>query len=100
MAQHLEHTEVTQSKVVAYTCDVCKVKHNTASVPLRITTGHDGWANDSIDSIEHFDVCSLQCLVKGIKNGDIEYDEDQISTYMNIDGSLGVDAIEEIKRLD
>lgn len=44
-------------------CDVCDgVIQDTKDAYWELTTGHNDWGNDSIDSIEHFDICSEACL--------------------------------------
>lgn len=56
-------------------CDVCHKKINDTKTTLsngyhplkwyyEVTTGHNDWGNDSIDSIEHKDICSVECLNK------------------------------------
>lgn len=32
-----------------------------------VTIGHNDWGNDSCDSIEHFDICSPDCLNKELQ---------------------------------
>ena len=60
------------------TCNICKkiiYKRSCANSPelpknleqtsyWEVTTGHNDWGNDSGDSIEHFDICSPECLNK------------------------------------
>lgn len=41
-------------------CDVCK-KEITGHF-WEITTGHYDWGNDSVDSVENKDCCSIECL--------------------------------------
>ena len=33
-------------------------------VYYRVTTRHHDWGNDSVESYEHFDFCSYECLQK------------------------------------
>ena len=55
--------------VKALKCDVCG-KEITAKDDIRIrgikywelTTQHNDWGNDSVDSIEYFDLCSENCV--------------------------------------
>ena len=42
-------------------CDICK-KDILGRTLYGVTTGHNDWGNDSIDSIEDADVCSDECL--------------------------------------
>lgn len=57
--------EVTEKVCVGetMTCDVCKKEILKGSDYWAVTTGHNDWGYDSIDSIEHFDVCSNVCLM-------------------------------------
>lgn len=41
-------------------CDVC-IKEITGPHWF-VTTGHHDWGNDSVDSIEYKDACSIDCL--------------------------------------
>lgn len=50
--------------VVGIKCDICK-KEITGKY-WRLTTHHDDWGNDSIDSYEHFDLCSRECINKAL----------------------------------
>ena len=49
-------------------CDICgkiipaSKLRATDSTYYRVTTGHNEWDNDSVDSIEHQDVCS-DCII-------------------------------------
>lgn len=54
-------------------CDICKAviyekKYDTESSagdPIqyyRVTTGHHDWGNDSVDSIDTYDICSPECM--------------------------------------
>lgn len=71
--------EQRQKKVyvdIAIKCDICGkiIKEEIDKTPTGaafktkryyyVRTGHDDWGNDSVDSIESFDVCSEECLSK------------------------------------
>lgn len=45
-------------------CDICK-KEITGKF-WNLTTHHHDWGNDSIDSYEHFDLCSRECINKAL----------------------------------
>ena len=45
-------------------CDVCNGIIDNNAEYWELTTGHYDWGNDSVDSIENFDVCSEDCLRK------------------------------------
>jgi len=65
-----ERKEVTEVKMVtiARKCDVCGKIHKGKYTPDEWHTfshSHNEWGNDSVDSIEHHEVCSPKCyLVK------------------------------------
>lgn len=47
-------------------CDVCGKEINGKFWVL--TTSHGDWGNDSVDSIEHFDICSAKCIGKALND--------------------------------
>jgi hypothetical protein len=57
--------EVTEMKKIWSNtlCDICgevvKIGYG-----YDVTTGHHDWGNDSVDSVETFDICSDGCLQK------------------------------------
>lgn len=59
------HT-VTEKVLVKETryCDVCGKEIEPNKSYWELTTHHNDWGNDSIESYEHFDVCSSECLRK------------------------------------
>ena len=61
--------EVTEQVCVGETtyCDICKKEIDTNKGYWEVITGHNDWGNDSIDSIESFDVCSENCLIDKFK---------------------------------
>ena len=61
-------------------CDVCKRNINTNKGYWELTTGHHDWGNDSVDSIEHFDICSEICLRKKFDEYIKESGEDDWNT--------------------
>lgn len=71
------HT-VTEKVLVKETryCDVCKKEIATNSF-WKLTTHHNDWGNDSIESYEYFDVCSADCLREKfdeyVKNSDNDW---------------------------
>lgn len=58
----------TKTKTVKYKitkaikCDVCHKE--ILGKYWQLTTHHNGWGNDSIDSYEYFDLCSRECINK------------------------------------
>ena len=70
-----ERRETTYTKyadvVVAKKCDVCwkeipksECVYGREHPFFSITTHHNDWGNDSIDSYEHFHACSVECATK------------------------------------
>lgn len=43
-------------------CDCCGAE--ITGEYFRVMTGHHEWGNDSIDSYEHLDYCSINCLLE------------------------------------
>ena len=59
-------------------CDICCKHIGYRKGYWKVHTWHDDWGNDSIESHEHFDVCSTECLIDKFK----EYcDESSSSAY-------------------
>ena len=58
-----EHV-ITEQVLVrsAIICDVCKKEIQSDAGYWEVTTHHNDWGNDSIDSYEAFDICSVECL--------------------------------------
>lgn len=58
-------THVVTERVCVKTtthCDVCDCVIDENNGYWELITGHHDWGNDSVDSIEHFDICSEVCL--------------------------------------
>jgi len=65
---------IVQDCVVGKKCDICGKEIPPTVIPHKygdpvydyyeITTHHNDWGNDSIDSYEHFDACSPECAYK------------------------------------
>lgn len=68
-------TEKVLVKEIRY-CDVCK-KEITVNSYWELTTHHNDWGNDSIESYEYFDVCSKDCMRKKFE----EYLKDSDTGY-------------------
>jgi len=62
---------VEQEVTVAWQCDVCNAQ--TADKECykqewhHFNKHHQGWGNDSIDSYEYYDVCSVDCFVRQLQ---------------------------------
>lgn len=56
--------KIEERQVEYLRCDKCKSK--IIDNYYDVTTGHYDWGNDSIDSIEHFEICE-KCIVEFTK---------------------------------
>jgi len=47
-------------------CDVCgkEITRDNKDAGYDVQTHHSDWGNDSVDSFEYFDLCSIECLTK------------------------------------
>ena len=64
MKKHKTTPVVKEEHVlVGVICDTCK-KEVEGDVYFDVTTSHGLWGNDSIDSYEYLDFCSLDCMKK------------------------------------
>jgi hypothetical protein len=59
------HT-VTEKVCIKQTrfCDICNKEIPSKKGYWRLTTQHHDWGNDSVESIEIFDICSKKCMDK------------------------------------
>jgi hypothetical protein len=56
-------TKKVEKKVLSkVTCDVCKKEIKKGEEYYNVTTHHNDWGNDSVDSFKDFDICSDDCL--------------------------------------
>ena len=58
------------SVISSYECDCCGKKVEASNRPdswYGITSGHQSWGSDSVDSIDRIDSCSIECLSKQLK---------------------------------
>lgn len=53
---------VTEKILLSTRCDVCGHEIPKGTKYWRLTTSHGDWGNDSCESFEHFDLCSLGCI--------------------------------------
>lgn len=73
--------EMVKKRVVAfYNCDNCKKSVKSEEDIKSFHGGHQEWGNDSIESYEYFDVCSMKCYLDIIKRELDEY-ADQYPSY-------------------
>lgn len=90
-----EERVLTQYRVVCDRCDKLiyseKTREkNSPQFPKKyisyysVTTGHNDWGNDSVESIEQMDICSPGCL-RSLFDDYCGYYEGTGSQYMNIE---------------
>lgn len=77
--QVVEKTLVSERRY----CDIC-CKEITGHF-WHVTTGHNDWGNDSRESIENMDVCSVECLDKIFDNYCKESDSPYTTRYIEIE---------------
>jgi hypothetical protein len=60
-----QHT-VTEKVCVKETlvCDICRKEIPYKKGYWHLVTQHNDWGNDSVDSVESFDICSKDCMDK------------------------------------
>lgn len=62
-----KEVEIKSEKLSIIKCDCCKTKLDCEEYPEgwhKISTYHEEWGNDSVDSWEYYDVCSPECYEK------------------------------------
>jgi len=72
--------EVTKIEYVTthHVCDACgKESHSNSerSCWHRFNSNHQAWGNDSCDSFEYYEVCSVPCYILKLKEGINNADE-------------------------
>lgn len=82
--------EIKEHKVVERTlvserryCDICS--KGITGPYWHVTTGHNDWGNDSRESIENMDVCSVECLDEVFDNYCKESDSPYTTRYIEIE---------------
>ena len=88
MAKIMRTERVEQKIVVQTQCDICK-KLAEGDGPdgwLSLSSGHSEWGNDSVDSMDHHDVCSYACCMTAVREVFDRFGEYE-SLYMDV-GSL------------
>ena len=82
MKEYKQKEVVKKKKVlVAVNCDTCKEQIEVQKGYYSVTTSHHLWGNDSIDSVEHHDFCSMECMVPHLKR---YYDNPEVSEEYEI----------------
>ena len=94
--------EVTEKRhvAIALVCDVCgkdiPANKETAGKPkyrtqkfMEVTTGHNDWGNDSVDSVEVHHICSTECMDKFMRNFYMTFcnNSDSATDYIEINSA-------------
>lgn len=67
MASETRTVMIPSREIVSMRCDVCQAECTDRAEWQgweSFTTGHNDWGNDSFESRETLDVCSVQCLLR------------------------------------
>ncbi|MEV0360114.1 hypothetical protein AB0H71_29050 [Nocardia sp. NPDC050697] len=87
MSELKEKKQVLRDETVAYKCDFCdKVEHEYSTYKdtwYRFSRSHQGWGNDSCESYESFDVCSVRCFTAILKK-----ELSELSAYARHDAEI------------
>jgi len=96
MVKIYKKKKIERSVCTGFICDVCK-KEFVNDTSVEITTFHNSWGGDSQDSIENYDVCSLKCLISGIKEGKFELNEDYDDAEFQITGDFNIKELLKVR---
>lgn len=78
-----EKKQVFQETTVGYKCDSCgAISDGSAFGWFHFSHRHHGWGNDSIDSVEYFDVCSVDCFAIQLEKS-IQYFKGERTAYIS-----------------
>ena len=83
MSKIKEIRTVSQEVTVGWKCDVCDVqttsKRQYSQEWYSFSESHRGWGNDSVESYDCFDVCSVSCFISQLQQSIpslMEYSDD------------------------
>jgi hypothetical protein len=99
-----EKVIVERNNIYSYKCDICQkeilsIKNNLPDGWLNFSHSHKDWGNDSIDSIEYFDVCSPECFIKQIRASLKEYECYDGAEVAHMDFPFAVKFIEYLESM-
>ena len=92
MKKSIKETQLQEVEVITdgqIICDCCEkiiVQKSTLELGkhygwFHLCTGHRDWGNDSVDSIEYFDLCSRECLANKLREMLDEYEESDTAYF-------------------
>lgn len=86
MAAIQEKVQHVLSTTVGYRCDVCgkEVREDSPKGWFDLSYGHGEWGNDSIDSLERRDACSVACLTIALGKAVEELQQYERSAYFRL----------------
>ncbi len=70
MSSITERRTTIKEVTIGQKCDHCGLEHINEQENTRLrswfqfSTGHNGWGNDSFESLEYFDACSAKCFIE------------------------------------
>lgn len=81
---------VTRTVCTKIKCDICDKVIPWHEKFYHVTTGHTDWGNDSVDSIEDFDLCSDECLYEFLGKDWKALKEARESAYIDIESEVSL----------
>lgn len=75
-------------------CDCCNKE--IVGPHWQVMTGHLDWGNDSVESIEHKDACSVECLITLFREYCDRSDHDNNTEYFEVEHERSSDVRGEI----
>ena len=104
MVNEVKKTELREVEVIDHTeiiCDCCgklifpisdnderKLDFRGRAKYYHVMSGHHDWGNDSIDSVESLDYCSLECVHQGLDGFYKEYAPNSNTAYFEIEAEI------------
>lgn len=76
-----EETTLTREVLQSIVCDECQKEIERGKKYYEVTTHHDNWGNDSIESYEYLEFCCFKCLERNMKE---YYDEPENTSVYEV----------------
>lgn len=81
-----ELISIAEEKKPEHRCDICNCIHEGYNIPndwMSFNVGHNDWANDSVDSIESYTLCSAKCYIDSMVVFLKEFEEHKTTAYLD-----------------
>jgi predicted nucleic acid-binding Zn ribbon protein len=90
--RNMKYKKVTVTEVVCteLKCDICGKDIPWHEKFYHASMGHTDWGNDSVDSIEDFDLCSDECLYEFLGKDWKALKEARSTAYISIDSEVSL----------